>query len=110
MAVWWTCLSRGVLFLWCGVWRHPRAKTIREGSAASAMSSRPSAQLRTRPGRQQLPPLRPVLLVLRLDRVPRIGPVVVAPVAELVEIAAHRQRLGAVHGDGLAADPVAAAG
>src|SRR3954447_11401690 len=56
------------------------------------------------------PPLRSVLLVLRHDALARGFPVVFAPVAELVEIAAHRERLRAVHGDGLAGDPVAAAG
>ncbi|MCP1837604.1 transposase InsO family protein [Bradyrhizobium sp. USDA 4538] len=55
-------------------------------------------------------PRRAVLLVLGLDRLARLGPVVVAPVAQLVEIAAHGERLRAVHGDGLAVDPVAAAG
>ena len=51
-----------------------------------------------------------VLFVLRLDRVARRGPVGIAPVAQLIKIAAHRQRLAAVHRDGLAVDPVAAAG
>src|SRR5262249_15676836 len=55
-------------------------------------------------------PCRAVLFALRLDGLARLGPVVVTPVAQLVEIAAHRKRLRAVHGDGLAVDPVAAAG
>src|SRR6185437_15174319 len=56
------------------------------------------------------PPCRAVLLVLRLDGLARLGPVVIAPVAELVEIPAHREGLRAVHRNGLAIDPVAAAG
>src|SRR6185437_234280 len=55
-------------------------------------------------------PCRAILFVLRLDGLARLGPVVVAPVAELVEVAAHREPLRAVHCDGLAIDPVAAAG
>src|SRR5258708_31617080 len=55
------------------------------------------------------PPCRAVLFVLRLDGVARLGPVGVRPVAQLIEVAAHRHRLDAVHRDGLAVDPVAAA-
>src|SRR5258708_408391 len=55
-------------------------------------------------------PRSPVLFVLRLDGVAGLGPVGVGPVAQLIEIAAHGQRLAAVHRDGLAVDPVAAAG
>src|SRR5258708_5232987 len=51
-----------------------------------------------------------VLFVLRLDRIARCRPVGVRPVAQLIKIAAHGERLGAVHRDGLAVDPVAAAG
>src|SRR3954451_18720763 len=50
---------------------------------------------------QRSPPRRAVLLVLRLDRVARLVPVGVTPVAQLVEIAAHGERLCTVHGDGL---------
>src|SRR4051795_7982652 len=56
------------------------------------------------------PPCSPVLFVLRLDGVAGLGPVGVGPVAQLVEIAAHGERLAAIHRDGLAVDPVAAAG
>src|SRR4051812_36620951 len=57
-----------------------------------------------------LPPLGAIFFVLRLDGVARLLPVGVFPAAKLVEVAAHRQRLCAVHRDGLAIDPVAAAG
>ena len=60
--------------------------------------------------RGELPPSRAVLLVLRLDQVPGLGPVGILPVAQRIKVAAHRQRLAAIHGDGLAVDPVAAAG
>jgi len=59
--------------------------------------------------RDTFPPRHPVLFVLRLDGVAGLGPVGVGPVAQLIEIAAHRQRLAAIHRDGLAIDPVAAA-
>src|SRR3954447_19962134 len=51
-----------------------------------------------------------ILVVLRLDGLLGLAPVVVAPIAQLIEVAAHRQRLRAVHRDGLAVDPVATAG
>src|SRR5579883_1183030 len=51
-----------------------------------------------------------ILFVLRLDLFARLLPVLVAPVAQLVEIAAHGERLAAVHRNGLAVDPVTAAG
>src|SRR6185312_827094 len=56
------------------------------------------------------PPRSAVFFILRLDRLARLVPVVVAPVAQLIEIAAHGERLGAVHRDGLAIDPVATTG
>src|SRR6202790_4336151 len=59
---------------------------------------------------QVSPPRGAVLFVLRLDLLARLGPVGVGPVAPLIEVAAHRQHLAAIHGDGLAVDPVAAAG
>src|SRR5947209_4136552 len=81
-----------------------------EGNDGLVSRTRCSA-LALRPGHEKASsPLGSILLVLLLDRIPRLGPVVVAPVAELVEIAAHGERLCAVHGDGLAGDPVAAAG
>src|ERR1700690_1077979 len=55
-------------------------------------------------------PRSPVLFVLRLDRIAGAGPVGVGPVAQLVEVSPRRQPLAAVHRDGLAVDPVAAAG
>src|SRR6266436_3540755 len=84
-------------FSLCGAWRHPAPKTISQRRPAFA-------------GTTRLPPRGAVLFVLRLDRVARLGPVRVGPVAQLIEVAAHRQRLAAVHRDGLAVDPVAAAG
>src|SRR5271156_1166232 len=48
--------------------------------------------------------------VLRLDRLARRFPFGVAPMAQLVEIAARRQRLSAVHCDRLAGEPIAAVG
>src|SRR5579864_7000614 len=75
-------------FLLQGVWRLLGPKTIRKVSA----------------------PCGAVLFVLCLDRLAGLFPVGVGPVAQLVEVAAHRQRLAAVHRDGLAVDPVAAAG
>src|ERR1700716_1476893 len=56
-----------------------------------------------------LPPRGAVLVVLGLDGVAGLAPVGVGPVAQLIEVAAHGQRLAAVHGNGLAVDPVAAA-
>src|ERR1700744_4088907 len=53
------------------------------------------------------PARRAILFVLRLDRLARLGPVGIGPVAQLVEIAAHRQRLRAVHRDGTRAGLVA---
>src|SRR5260221_13693790 len=84
-------------FSLCGAWRHPAPKTIPQRRPAFA-------------GTTRLPPRGAVLFVLRLDRIARLGPVRVGPVAQLIEVAAHRQRLAAVHRDGLAVDPVAAAG
>src|SRR6185437_2672581 len=55
-----------------------------------------------------LSPGRAVLFILRLDRTARLGEVGIGPVAQLIEVPAHRQCLDAVHGDGLAIDPVAA--
>src|SRR5437870_9445600 len=60
------------------------------------------------PGKR-LPPRRAVLFVLRLDGVAGLRPVGVGPVAQLIKVAAHGERLAAVHGDGFAIDPVAAA-
>src|SRR3984893_5917000 len=56
------------------------------------------------------PPCSPVFFVLRLDRIARSGPVGVGPFAQLIKVSARGQRLAAVHRDGLAVDPVAAAG
>src|SRR4029079_14580098 len=50
-----------------------------------------------RPGHGALSSRRAVLFVLCLDRVARLVPVGVAPVAQLIEIAAHGERLRAVH-------------
>src|ERR1700760_466606 len=47
-------------------------------------------------------PCRAVLFVLRLDLFACLGPVVIGPFAQLIEVAAHRQCLAAVHRDGLA--------
>src|SRR5271155_5015603 len=49
-----------------------------------------------------------VARVQRLDRLPRGLPFGVAPLAQLVEVAAGRERLRAVHRDRLAGKPVAA--
>src|SRR5258707_5241682 len=57
----------------------------------------------------KLSPCSFVLFVLRLDGFACLDPVGVGPVAQLIEISAHRQCLAAVHRDGLAVDPVAAA-
>src|SRR6267378_6598784 len=56
------------------------------------------------------PPCSAVLFVLRLDRIAGSGPVGVGPVAQLIKVSASGQRLAAIHRDGLAVDPVAAAG
>src|SRR6516165_9405127 len=49
-----------------------------------------------------------VLLVLRLDGRSRRLPLGVGPVPQVVKVAAGRQMLAAVHGDGLAREPRAA--
>src|SRR5262249_7778579 len=59
---------------------------------------------------QSLTPCLAVLLILLGDRVTRLRPVGIGPFAQLVEVSTGGERLGAVHGDGLAADPVAAPG
>src|ERR1700732_1474283 len=46
-----------------------------------------------------------VLFVLRLDLLARRGPVGIGPIAQLIEVAACRQRLAAVPRDGLAVAP-----
>src|SRR5579872_1939060 len=51
-----------------------------------------------------------VLVVLRLDLFARLLPVGVGPVAQLIEIPAHGERLAAIHRNGFAVDPVTAAG
>jgi hypothetical protein len=55
-------------------------------------------------------PLGAVLLVLRLDGRACGLPLGVGPVRQVVKIAAGRQMLAAVHGDGLAGEPRAAIG
>src|SRR6266404_7210161 len=47
------------------------------------------------------PPCGAVLFVLRLDRIARMGPVGVGPVAQRIEVTARCQRLAAIHRDGL---------
>src|SRR6185436_16167937 len=86
---------------------HHRCSTLalRNNAHSRLWVPAPRAQSRTRPGRL-LAPCRAVLLVLRGDRVARLFPVGVRPFAHLVEIAAGGERLRAVHGDGLAGDPV----
>src|SRR3954469_17969839 len=115
----------GVLLLCRRVWRHLRSKTIRVSGSAVWCPGRAAAPLRccAAPGfkceeswarlssaprrkcgalrcvrRKRSAPLGPVLLVLRHDGLACCFPVVVGPVAELVEIAAHGERLRAVHG------------
>src|SRR5258708_39860487 len=57
-------------FSLCGAWRHPAPKTISQRRPAFA-------------GTTRLPPRGAVLFVLRLDRIARLGPVRVGPVAQI---------------------------
>src|SRR5690606_27053078 len=56
---------------------------------------------------ENLRALRLVFLVLRDDRIPRGFPLLVAPLAQLVEVPAGGERLCAIHRDHFAGEPVA---
>src|SRR2546421_10786278 len=105
----WTTLS--VFCADAGVMAAPIAAAtmkIRKSQVFCIVASLPPLRLFSL--EQGLSPRCAVLLVLLGDRVTRLLPVGVGPFAHLIEIAASGERLRAVHRDGLAADPVAAAG
>src|SRR6478672_4283231 len=68
-----------------------------DGGVLESCVSPPVVMFGSRCSDETLSALRLVLRVLRLDHLPRVLPVALAPLAQLVEVAAVGQRAGAVH-------------